>query len=441
MKIRLGVVGARDSIGIVRKVVKEFHEIIMLPFPYDSMEEVLDIIPKNRLQVDQWFFAGQAPYHLAVDHQVIRAEEGSYAPLNSSSIYKTLLQAQLQENRIFHSISLDTFQGTESELRAELPSMELHTFPYSGYIPVEEIVKFHLELFEQGKVEVVITCIKRVDNILKDMGIPCYRVAPDENSIRLIIQYLKQRGVSQWYRKAQIAITGIEVLPSTVDEQFSYKVKYRELELKRLLLEYAESVNGSFVEMGDSRYFIYATRGEVELQLKENSLFTLINQVDLRSRFAIKIGVGYGITSLESEQNTRLAIQYARSKQAGSIITVDENKKVSEIEQQEYEISYDGRSLFEEWGNQLKEANISSATLNRIHSLALHYRKMDITSNELATWMNSTDRNARRILMELESAGLVEIKGEEQSGQRGRPRKVYRLGFLENEKSFENTNW
>ncbi|MHC8514266.1 hypothetical protein [Sporosarcina sp. ITBMC105] len=431
MKIRLGVVGAYDSMEIIERVVKEFTEISMLPFPYETIEEVIDIIPENRSLVDQWFFAGQSPYFLAVNRGVIKPEEGSYAQLNSNSVYKTLLQAQLQEQRLFKSISLDTIKETESELEKALTSMELYTFPYSGYLPVEQIVDFHVNLYRAGKVEVAVTCIKNVYNILKEKGIPCYRVSADETSIRLIIQYLKQRGVSQWYRKAQIAITGIEVLPSSIDEQFSYRVKYRELELKRLLLQYAESVNGSFVEIGDSRYFIYTTRGEVELQVQNDALFTLVNQVGIRSKFKIKIGIGYGITSLEAEQNSRLAIQYARSKDTGWVITVDENKKVSEIEEKNSKIIYDRRSSYDEWGEQLEKANISPAAFNRIHSMALHYKKTEITSNELATWINSTERNARRILSELEAVGVVEITGEEQSGQRGRPRKVYRLGFVE----------
>ncbi|WLR47348.1 hypothetical protein LC065_17810 [Halobacillus litoralis] len=41
--------------------------------------------------------------------------------------------------------------------------------------------------------------------------------------------------------------------------------------------------------------------------------------------------------------------------------------------------------------------------------------------------MKSTERNGRRILAELERVRIVEQAGEQQSGERGRPRKVFRF--------------
>lgn len=433
VKIRLGVVGPLDSIEIVLEAINGFDEIMVLPFPYEEMEEVLEIVPENKMFVDQWFFSGQAPYSLAVANKLIREDEGSFAPLNSNSVYETLLKAQLSKNKIFKSISLDTIQESELAGTSSLAPMELHTLPYSGYMPIPEIINFHKELYEQGKVDVTITCVKTVYNTLTKLGIPCYRVTPDVIAIRLIIQYLKQRGVTQWYRKAQIAIIGIEIAQSELDGQYSYKIKFQELELKKLLLQYAESVNGSFVEIGDGRYFIYTTRGEVEMQLSKDTLFKLIEKTKIQSKFKIRIGLGYGVTSLDAEQNARLATQYARVKKNWCIIIVDEKKKIIEIEEQESPISFAHRSSFEEWDQKLVGANISSSTVSRIQSLALHYKQNEITSKELSSWMNSTERNARRILMELEKVGMVHIIGEEQSGHRGRPRKVYRLHFIDNE--------
>ncbi|WP_262174152.1 hypothetical protein [Saccharococcus sp. Marseille-Q5394] len=431
MKIRLGAIGPRDSIEIVEKAVKEFDEITLMIFPYEKMEDIETIIPQNKQFVDQWFFSGQAPYNFALHHNLIHSEEGSFVPKNSNSVYKTLLEAQLQEKKIFKNISLDTIQSTEELMETSLRSITIHSLSYTGYVPNSELIEFHTKLYEQGKVDVAVTCINNVYNSLRKSGIPCYRVTPDMMAIRLIIQYLKQRGVTQWYRKAQIAILGIEISESDLDSQFTYKMKHKELELKRLLLNYAEKINGSYVEIGDGRYFIYTTRGEVEFQLEKESLFDLIMEADVHSKFTIRIGLGYGITALEAEQNARLATQYARVKQRQCIIIVDETKRITEFEDQQNSISYDNRNYNAKWSEKMAQANISPATVNRILSLSLHYKKTHVTAKELAVWMNSTERNARRILTELESAGMAEISGEEQSGQKGRPRKVYKLLFIE----------
>lgn len=431
LKIRLGVIGPADSIEIIKEAVKEFDEIILLPFPYMEMEEIVEIILENKRYVDQWFFSGQAPYDYAVIKQLIQEEEGLFAPLNSNSLNKTLLEAQLQEQKVIRCASLDTIQPRDFPNLEFLSGLEFNTLSYKGYYPIQEIVDFHLTAFQEGQVEVAITCVKEVYTKLKSLGIPCYKVAPDSIAIRLIVQYLNQRGVSQLYRKAQIAILAIEIVQSGWEGHYSYKMKHQELDLKKLLLNYAERINGSYVEIGDGRYFIYTTRGEAELQQSENSLLGLINESELHSKLRIRIGLGYGITSLEAEQNARLAIQYARGKEEKIIVLVDENKKITESKGQDHSISYDNRKVSDQWNELLALADVGPGTVDRILSLALHYRKSEVTSRELAAWMNSTERNARRILTELENVGLAKITGEEQSGQRGRPRKVYELKFVE----------
>ena len=434
MKIDLGVIGPSDSIELVKKAASEFGEVNILPFPYHEMEETRDIIMQNKEYVDQWFFSGQAPYFYALSNNLIRIEEGSYAPLNSNSVFKTLLKAQMNEKKIFKNISLDTIQETEVvEIKSSILPMEIYTLSYSGYLPIQEIIDFHVDLYREEKVDVAVTCIQTVYTSLKKLGIPCYRVTPDVIAIRLILQYLIQRGESLWYRRAQIAILGIELFQLNSDEQYySYKMKHQELELKKVLLNYAELINGSFVEIGDGRYFIYTTRGEMEIQLNKNSLFSLIENTGLQSKLQIRIGLGYGITSLEAEQNARLATQYARDKKDPVVVIVDENKTVTENQENENTLSYNNRKISDEWDEILINASISPATVNKIKSLALHYKKTNITSKELSNWMKSTERNARRILTELENVGLARISGEEQSGQRGRPRKVYELQFLNN---------
>ena len=49
------------------------------------------------------------------------------------------------------------------------------------------------------------------------------------------------------------------------------------------------------------------------------------------------------------------------------------------------------------------------------------------TSSEIAQQMGVTDRNARRIIKNLLTAGLVICVGEESLSTRGRPTKKYRM--------------
>lgn len=431
MRINLGVIGPSDSIELVKIAAKEFDNLEIFPFSYQTTEDTIKIIQENRENVDQWFFSGQAPYHLALSEGLITEEEGIYPPLNGNSLYKTLLEAQFKEQKILQKISLDTIREHEvDDIQNSISPLQISTFPYSGYMPAKDIIDYHLKLYKAGEIDAAVTCLRAVYTRLTELKVPCYRVTPDITSISLMLQILKERGASIWYRKAQTAILGVEVVQvSNGDQLYSYKMKHQELELNRLLLNYAELINGSLVQIGDGHFHIYTTRGEMDLHLNDGSLFRLIEDVKLHSKLQIRTGLGYGITALEAEQNLRMAIQYARNKETPVVIVVDENKQVTENAAANESISYSGRFLGREWEERLKDSQISPAIISKIQSLSQHYRKTELTSHELSLWLKSTERNARRILSEMERLNLVQVAGEEQSGQRGRPKKVYKLSY------------
>ncbi|EGL81752.1 hypothetical protein CathTA2_2767 [Caldalkalibacillus thermarum TA2.A1] len=436
LKIRLGIVGPDDSVQRILEVAGESEELILVPFPYRRTEETETIIRNNRHRVDQWFFSGQAPYHFALSKGLVKEHEASYPPLYGSSLLGTLLEILFQEGHHIRNVSLDTIQQAEIENIRSAYAMDpltFHLYSYTGYQPAEDIIRFHRELYEQGTIDVAITCIREVYHHLQEVGIPCYRVVPSQLSIRFVLQFLKVRGQSSWYRKSQLAILGIEVLPveNTTDQQDPYQQKRQELELNHVLLDYAQRVKGSYIRIGDGLYFIYTTRGELELHLHDQSYATFIHDIYTRSRLNVRLGIGYGLSALDAEQNVRLALQYARRQQSAMVVIVNEDKEVQHYDpagQQEV-MAYQQRQWGKEWEERFKEANISPATVAKIESLARHYRTHVITAQELSRWLHSTERNARRLLTEMERLGLAKVTGEEQPGQRGRPRKVYELKF------------
>jgi hypothetical protein len=157
----------------------------------------------------------------------------------------------------------------------------------------------------------------------------------------------------------------------------------------------------------------------------------MIDQAYLHSKLKIRIGLGFGLTVLEAEQNVRFAFQHARKQQSPVIISVDEDKHVTESIQSGDRVFYKQRAWGSDWEERFKQANISPKIVSKVESLANHYGTYEISSLELSRWMNSTERNARRILLELEGVGMAKVTGEEKLGLRGRPRKLYKLKFGE----------
>lgn len=436
MKIRVGVVGPGDSVGHILALSREYSELEMIPYIYKETKETEKIIREHKTEIDLWFFSGQAPYFYARSKGLIGEENAHYPPLYGSSLLGTLLEAHLREGG-FQQASLDTIQESELDILKNtyfLGDLNIHTFSYNEYEPAEEIIHFHKELYEKGKTEVALTCVQEVHDRLREQGIPCYRVVPSPVAIKLVLRYLRERGQSNWYKRSQIAIMGMEVVhsPSSLEEQhFTYEMKRHELEIKQVMLDYAEKVQGSFVQIGDGLFFIYTTRGEMDMHFQEASMYSLIEEAKIHSKMKVRIGVGYGLTAYDAEQNVRLALQYARDQKASPVISVDENKEIKEhlSESGEEAISYQQRIWGEEWEERFKGAKINPAIVSKIEYLSRHYQKKIVTAQEVSRWLKNTERNSRRIMAELERLGLAKVTGEEQPGQRGRPRKVYELKF------------
>jgi hypothetical protein len=431
--IKIGVIGPDDSIKRINHVATYFDHIELVNFPYHQVDEIEHILKKNRGLVDQWFFSGQSPFYYALEKGWITDKEGSFPPLHGSSFFGALLEAQMKEQTLFKKISIDTISKQEIETAVKFHSfdgIDIASYPYEGYRSAEQLVEYHQSLYEKGEIEAAITCIQSVQKSLTEMGIPCYRVVPTNLSIRMILQYLLERAQSRKYRKSQIAIVGIEVIYSTqtLDEShFSYKMKHQELDLKRNLLHIAQKINGSMVQLGDGLFFVYTTRGELDLQEEESIFSTLTQEVKAHTDLDIRVGLGFGVTVLEAEHHVRLAFQHARKHESSIVVSVNEDKTVTEILPSSKPVTYSPDNLGDEWKEAFNEATVSSAIVSKILSLSRHYDKEEITSQDLSRWLKSTERNGRRILTEMERIGIVTISGEEQSGGRGRPRKLYRF--------------
>jgi hypothetical protein len=433
VKIRVGVVGPQDSVTEIMKAGEHFQELSLIPYVYERTEETESIINRNKEFIDQWFFSGQAPYYFALSKGLISENDGSYTPLNGSSLLGTLLEAFVKERKILYKLSLDTIMMEEIESvknQFSIHDLSFISNEFYGYSPAEDIIQFHKQLFDKGRVDAAITCIHSVYTALKAMGIPVYRVFQSELAVHRALGFIKERAQSTWYRNSQLVIVGIEAIypsPSGRNNQMSFKIKHQELELHRTLLDFVEEINGSIVQMGDGLFYLYSTRGELELYTKNHSASTLIDECYVNSNLFIRIGIGFGSTVLEAEEHVRLALGKAREEKGSVIMVINEDKEVTSItESEDRQVAYQTRETGEIWRERFKDADISSQIVSKIYSLSHHYHKDTLTSQDLARWLKNTERNARRILSEMERIGVARVTGEESTG-RGRPRKVYEL--------------
>lgn len=435
MKTRLGIVGPQDSVHLILDVAEEFADrMITIPFVYKKLEETENIIKKAENQVDVWLFSGQAPFAMA--QKYLKNKNGFFPQLNGSSLTKVLLDMTYKGKKNLSKLSFDTIPSNEvieTFTELELNSEGLMMYPYSGYKPTEELVEYHYELFKSREVEHCITCINSVYNKLKSMGVSVYRIKPTKMVIRETISIACQKSETLHFKSSQISVLILQIYGMNKligENNASFNAHRINLKLQEVIIEFTEKISGSFVQQGDGKFKIFSTRGVLEHHNKDD-INVLLEKVAIITGLTANIGIGYGNTALGAEQNAYLALNHAKNYGENTTMLVDESGVIEGPLQNENSLSYSYRSDDKEIIERLKRSGVNISTFSKLLSIQNKFGKGSVSTNDIANWLNMTQRNARRILSDLEKQNLAKIVGEEVPSTRGRPRKVYRVGTFE----------
>ena len=205
----------------------------------------------------------------------------------------------------------------------------------------------------------------------------------------------------------------------------SYDIHRLSLEIQAAILNFAESISGSFVTIGIGVFVIFSTRGSLETT--ENSISSLLEQLALLADLPSNIGIGYGDTALTAEENARLGLNHAQNYDSFCAFLVDDNGTIEGPLKEQEAITFQYRTENKEISEKLKNSGITITTFNKILSVQKRMGNGSITSTQVADWLKMTPRNARRILTALVEEGMAEIIGDEAPSSKGRPRKIYRV--------------
>ncbi|WP_174614518.1 hypothetical protein [Virgibacillus ihumii] len=430
MRITIGIIGPSESVSRILKVADDFLGVEFKPFIYLEVNEIESILKNNRFLVDQWLFSGIMNYSLAIERKYITQEEGSYPTLHGSSFFGILMEEQLNKGVIFRNISIDSITDEEmSKVMSfyKLDSLSYFNEPYGGYDRIANLAKFHKELYYEGKTEAAITSIRSTYNELRKEGIPAYRLTPSFISIKSTIELLIERAQANRYESMQMAVVGCRVVTEIVENEAYdlFKWKHHELDIQKSLMYLTEKMNGSFVDVGDGLYFIFTTKGEMDDEAMKN-LFHFIHEFKVRDHLSIGVVIGYGENVSHAEQNVRYGLSGMKPDDRASIVVIDEQQsrtiKYPNDENASLNIKHIEQVLREKFSEKI---NIRDAV--RLIMYSYKYNKQAFTSQDISRWLQSTDRNGRRILANLEDAGVIEKCGTTHLKQKGRPKIMYQF--------------
>lgn len=429
MIARVGIVGPTSTVDMVLQIAEEYtNHLIIIPFIYSKPEDTTSIIRKNQHSVDIWVLAGPVLYPFV-------KESGSNQPffflqLDSASLTQTLVETGYNDQRSLQKMSIDILSSRdvyETFQDLSLPHKSIYSKEFLEDMPINELVTFHKTLYDQHKVDICLTCLYTIHERLQAEGIPSYWIRPTRTNIREILAKTTQYWETKYFKESQISVILIKIdeIEKNNNLTLSYDQHRFHLQLQSAIINFSESISGSFVHVSAGTFIIFSTRGSV--QNSKVHVINLLEKTALITDLSMNIGIGYGDTALVAEEKARIALQTAQNYDTYCAFLADDNGIIEGPLHEDEKISYGYRNENKELSETLKQCGVTITTFNKILSVQKRTNTHSINASILAEWLKMTPRNARRILNNLVEYGIAEIIGEEAPISKGRPRNIYRV--------------
>jgi Uncharacterized conserved protein len=428
----IGVMGPRQSVERILSVAKEMKTSFeFIPYIYESPSEIKELVLENNNKVNAWLFSGPVVYLFAKD--ALKSDKNLfYIPATESGLFKAMIDFIYDQKGTLNSFSIDLpkdmYPLDDTLKQLDSPPKNVYVKYIDSQTKSEELVDFHVNLWKQGKTEGGISCLPSISEELKRLEVPASWLTTSRLETRQAIKIAVENLMTSYFKGTQIGVEMIQVenFDKIINKMKStYYLQRLELRLKDTILRLCEKIDGFLSERGNGRYVIISTRGAIEEEI--STLKNIVLQLSTEADASVAVGIGYGETVLSAEVNAHNAMQQSKEKAKRDIVIIQENGLTIEYDENEEELTYFPSTSDLELIEKLKAGNISVKTYKKIYALNQKMGWNQFTTKDIATNLQMTERNSRRIISELCKIGLSSCIGEEDFSGRGRPSKLYRL--------------
>lgn len=436
-EIKIGIIGSQElieqakaslkafpNINPVFRMIKSGHNIAQIATELINKVEVLMFTEYQTYKIAQQIVAFTIPVH--------------HMPIMGTGLYRSLFI--IKSGYHLNSLSIDTVdekyvEQILIELKENIPTLQI--FPTTdSLVDVDDLVKFHQKNYEQNQ-SIVLTAIQEVAQKLTALHIPNEWVTPTQQDMIISLERALLASETRRNKESQIVLGLINVddFRGAVTRFTSeHDVQMLKLNIQQILLDYIKQLDGHLTNLGGEEYSFITTRGIFERETRGYKYIPLLQNAKSDLGVTLSLGVGFGRTAAEAGSHARLALRQSKDLGGNVCYIVREDRSVlgpvdiSTYKQYEhYDLAITDPQLLE----RAEKAGMSASYMTMLMARVSRHKKIDYTAQELAATLKITIRSAHRILLKWMDAGLVDIIGEEKVTHRGRPRRIYRLTFID----------
>ncbi|MCM3705639.1 MULTISPECIES: hypothetical protein [Cytobacillus] len=418
--LSIGIVGSQHFIDEISKYYRLYSTFNIVSYTYTSPRELDALIECAVKECNFLMFSGIIPYHY-VKKSLNRYPIGSsYLSFNENMVALSLLSIHYHHSLKLSEVSIDLpreefLEGVLSEAGIEESAIYVKEYPWiydfqeEKELSIEEFVIFHTNLYEQRKTAFALTSIHAVYDQLQEKGIPSMFMVQSIPTLKEGLEKaitLAELSQSKNSQVAAVCFTNIE------NEKIDKFVK---------------SIQAKIVTSDSGDQLVLSNRGVLQTLILNQRLSGWFKEMTTINRES-SIGIGYGYTVKEAESHAITALDFADKKPGeGAVYLLDEEKKLTgPLFQKEERYSLKNEDpLVKKLSRELK---MSSKNLSRFLYFLQVNEFRPFSSHELSDYFSISRRSAERMIKKLLDQELLQVAGEEQPYEQGRPRSLYQAG-------------
>lgn len=427
--LKIAVIGPEQSLLSIQDAVEDqTFDCHFQYYPYETLEEILELYKKHSSNWDGIIFSGALSFEFFTEHIQNANLPLNYLEIDPHYFFGQLLKfltehpdSSLSRTYIDFIGEFNEFLGLNDFITPEQFPISPKSFIYNDTlyeITLEDIKRHWLD----RKIDVVFTRI--TNNISKfiELGIPYVHIYPSAKSIRETFQRAIDDMTLFYLEHNQLAVAHIDLMFNEATKSDFRLAEYFEVTMHKHLVDFRIQHTMNFnIQKLTYGYEISFSKSEIGSP-QDHFNFPLLKHLEAHYPEAFNMGIGIGSSIEEGRLHAIEALTDAKHFGVRCGFLVDQNNRALGPIGQKNCIEY--RPLPDQIETLSKTLSISTKNLERL--IAYSKKVPVMTSDQVAESLNITIRSANRILSRLAAENILLIEeGAAETAGAGRPTKRY----------------
>lgn len=439
MKEKIALLLQSHYIGYCREKLSGKYEDCLTYLQYDSLKQLQTLFLENKTRYAGFLVSGLVP--LSALREV---DEPPYAVKGSfggqlENTYRILLGCVMKRPGLDPTrIGMDYWddgsllpevleQDRMPELVADFEARMAGMTEDQLTEMEEQLAQNYLRRCRAGEIDVVVTYMHRVVEVLEGENVECYYSYPSRNSLVQTIELCVKNIRLEKLRRNLAAVIRVSPDKKRWSGQSGSAHELELLALRGSLLEYCRLHQAEPIlkdDLADLELYLNAEQlGEMTGGF---AFFDLPSYLEENAGFRGVVSIGAGEDLNSARLHAMEAREYRARLEENVCVYIDEKGAVRSLPaaQESRPVSGVPSDYVEEIANR---CHLSAETVYRVISVLQTGGTDQITSEDLIRGQNFSLRVATRVLKAMAEAGYAEKVGQKRVGNKGRPQNLYRI--------------